>query len=466
MAGSVLVDRWWADAHHPTTSEVEDATATAGASAEASAEASQTDVAGNTRVGVHHDADADKVANEVAAKVCDEVADKVADEVADEVAAGADARAAAAAAGTPASATPGATPGATTARAPTASSAVMSARRAFVLVALTLGVLGALRAPAMVHAGEGMRPGATRDLVLGVARPLARLSDRWALDRPGIRLSAVFGHHDADAPSELERAADVAVEPPPPIGPTGPATAAGSPLAAGPTGGAGTRPARPIPPPRRVPTRADPLRVLVTGDSLTEALGPTIANEAPPTVHADTDTRFGTGLVRPDFFDWAGHAHDQIARRDPEAVVVIMGGNDGQGITMPDGRILAAGSPAWVDEYRRRATVVLRVWADGASRSVYWLSLPPARSAVLNGYFQQLNGAAAAATRQVPGARFIDLAPELSAGGRYSDYLRNPAGHTVLARTRDGVHLTLDGARIAAGPVLAALEGDYRLGAG
>ncbi|MBX6389106.1 MAG: DUF459 domain-containing protein, partial [Frankia sp.] len=226
-------------------------------------------------------------------------------------------------------------------------------------------------------------------------------------------------------------------------------------------------PATPTPPPTvapaRVPTAAEPLRVLVTGDSLTESLGPTIANTAPPTVHAETDTRFGTGLVRPDFFDWAGYAREQIRTRDPEVVIVAMGGNDGQGITMPDGTVLPAGSPQWVDEYRRRVLVVLRIWTDNGTRRVYWLSLPPARSSTLDGYFRQMNAAAADAAPQVPGATFLDLAPVLSSDGRYSDYLPDSSGRTVLARTRDGVHLTLDGARIAAAPVLAALGKDFKL---
>jgi len=116
-----------------------------------------------------------------------------------------------------------------------------------------------------------------------------------------------------------------------------------------------------------------------------------------------------------------------------------------------------------VDEYRRRALVVLRIWTGAGRRRVYWVSLPPARSSRMDAYFHQLNGAVADAVRQVPGARFLDLGPELSDHGHYSDYLRDAAGQAILARTRDGVHYTPDGARIVAAPVLAALTADYRL---
>jgi len=341
----------------------------------------------------------------------------------------------------------GPVPGDCAAAGPSASTAVVPAKRAFALVAGSLAVVALLRAPAAVHTGEGMPPGTTREFVLALARPLDRVTRALGLDWPDERLGALFGHKPTRSGWNLATAASLVP---------------GSPGAPAPAPRAALGAPAPTPPPR-VPTAADPLRLLVTGDSLTEALGPVIANTAPATVRAQTDTRYGTGLVRPDFFDWASHAQEQVAARSPEAVVVALGANDGQGITLPNGQVLPAGSPAWVDEYRRRALVVLRIWTGAGRRRVYWVSLPPARSSRMDAYFHQLNGAVADAVRQVPGARFLDLGPGLSDHGHYSDYLRDAAGQAILARTRDGVHYTPDGARIVAAPVLAALTADYRL---
>ncbi|MCM3925443.1 DUF459 domain-containing protein, partial [Frankia sp. AiPs1] len=215
--------------------------------------------------------------------------------------------------------------------------------------------------------------------------------------------------------------------------------------------------------PLRLPTATDPLRVLVTGDSLTESLGPTITNTAPDTVRAQTDTRFGTGLVRPDFFDWAAHARDQVAQRNAELIIVAMGGNDGQGITLPDGTVLPAGSAEWEAEYQRRASVVMRIWTGNGARRLLWLGLPPARSNQLNGYFHRLNTATATAAAGVGGASYLDLTPWLAKDGAYSDYLTAADGREVLARSHDGVHLTLDGARIAAAHVLDAVRSTWLL---
>nr|WP_026239606.1 SGNH family hydrolase [Parafrankia discariae] len=327
----------------------------------------------------------------------------------------------------------------------------MSARRGLLFVVACLTLLAILRSAAMVHAGEGMPPGTTRDLVLGVARPLDRVASTLRLNQPDRLLTKAFGHPDptVDKTDDSELATAAALAEPDTNTGTGTGKGRGQDDAA----------ARAL----RTPTAADPLRVLVTGDSLTESLGPTITRTAPSAIRAETDTRFGTGLVRPDFFDWATHAHQQVAERDPEAVVVAMGGNDGQGITQPDGTILPAGSPEWEAEYRRRAIVLMRIWSDGGTRRVYWLALPPARSSTLNDYFTRMNEATRAAADRVPGARFLDLRPTLSNNGAYTDYLTDGGGHSVLIRTRDGVHLTLDGARLAAAPVLRTLGEDWHL---
>ena len=42
---------------------------------------------------------------------------------------------------------------------------------------------------------------------------------------------------------------------------------------------------------------------------------------------------------------------------DPDAVVVFIGGNDFQNMTLANGRVLIAGTAAWTTEYARRAAV-------------------------------------------------------------------------------------------------------------
>jgi len=51
----------------------------------------------------------------------------------------------------------------------------------------------------------------------------------------------------------------------------------------------------------------------------------------------------------------------------------------------------------------------------------------------------------------------------LSKNGQYSDYLPGLNGQTILARTQDGIHLSTDGASLAATLVLQAMNKDWHL---
>ncbi len=339
------------------------------------------------------------------------------------------------------------------------------ARRAVSLILLTLLGLLVVDGHGMVRTGRNMEPGWPRTLVLGLARPADQIARDTGLDVPRRVLYAAFDHHDSPGPSSelLAPAAGVAA-----AGIAGPAAGAAKEAGSAPAGAlpAG-RAAHPAPavvlPPLRHASAAAPLRLLVTGDSMTNPLGPPLSELAHGTVRADVDTHYSTGLVRPDFFDWAANAHKQVAGDHPEAVLLTLGANDGQGFTMPNGDIYPAGSPAWVKEYTRRTVILLSIYSQEGRVPVYWMSLPIARSAKLDGYFRQLNAAITAATRVVPRTRLVDIRDRLADHGSYSAYLTDDSGRKILARDSDGVHLTIDGSRLAARILLKVIDADWHI---
>ncbi len=217
-------------------------------------------------------------------------------------------------------------------------------------------------------------------------------------------------------------------------------------------------------PPPRVITGAAPLRLLVTGDSLSGYLAPQLVDEAAAVapVVGFVDTHNGTGLTRPDFVDWSLVATQQVAADKPDAVVVIIGGNDFQNMTMPNGQVLQAGTPAWTREYQRRAEVCMRIWAQGGSKRVYWLSMPPARNSTWAFDDSQINRALRAAAAAVPGAEFLNVLGPVTDHGKYVDYVHWHGGW-LLIREPDGVHLNADGSRIVAGEVLDVLKRVWHL---
>ncbi len=370
-------------------------------------------------------------------------------------------------AGTNAAAKPGS--GTPRRRRPVAVVGSMPAGHALLVIVGALVLAMLFNSHAMVHAGEGMPAGTTRDLVLDVGKPVDSFAHAVWLDKPRTWLDKLFGHQPAPTgPSDLSQLPTPADNRP--LG-SGPVThPSAGPSSAGPvTGGkpsAGpTSPPKPVLPALRVPTKQDPLKLLIAGDSMTEFLGPALVNQgsAAGKLAGNTVTKYGTGLVRPDFFDWSIYAKQLVEQQKPDAVVVMLGGNDGQGITLANGAVLPDGSDAWAKEYRRRVEVVMRIFAGDGKRRVYWVPMPVPRSPKLAVDYHLMDLAVADAAATVPGVTDVNIVPRLSNNGQYADYLPGSNGQPILARARDGIHLSSDGASLAASLVLGALNKDWHL---
>lgn len=333
-----------------------------------------------------------------------------------------------------------------------------------VLTVFGVGIVAALllSGRGLVHAGYGMPDGPERTIALGVGQPLQFIEDRVGLTIPWDAAERALGRGTATSSAPLLSA--------PSVTPTLPSTSV--PTVNGPHGQAGNLPRAGTPAPRSTsttpvltpPTKANPLRLLVTGDSLTEFMGPQLDDMAARLgpVTAWADTHYGTGLVRPDFVDWSLVARQQVATYHPEAVVMLLGGNDFQNMVVAGGKILAAASPAWTREYARRAEVVMQTWMAGGARRVYWLSLPPARSEAWSRNNAQINLAIKEAVSRVPGAEFVNIVGPLTNGGTYADFVMHD-GQETLVREPDGIHLNEMGSQIAAGEVLRVLNREWHI---
>ncbi|WP_158617002.1 SGNH/GDSL hydrolase family protein [Corallococcus exercitus] len=129
--------------------------------------------------------------------------------------------------------------------------------------------------------------------------------------------------------------------------------------------------AAPAPAPRRT--------VLLLGDSLiATGFGEYLQNQlaAHPRIRCERRAKSSTGLARPDFFDWLEVGQQEVQQHQPDVVVVILGGNDGQALHTRQGRpTVAWGKPDWQGEYRQRLTdFVTAISAPG--RKIVWLELP------------------------------------------------------------------------------------------
>ena len=310
----------------------------------------------------------------------------------------------------------------------------MPAGRVLGVLVIALAIAALFNSEALVRAGEGMRPGTTRDIVLSVGRPVDDVAGAIGLHLPREGLDRAFGQEDKTASgTELERGSTSILQPN-----------------------------------RKKseqqsfvqPTRNNPLDVLVTGDSQAEFLGQRLVDQSPPgLVEVTTVARNGTGLTNPAFFNWEINAQQEVAARDPDAVVMAIGDNDGFNVQTADGSLYDPGEPGWETEFARRVAVVGSVLSGDGRRPVYWVPPPTARDPEFNDIYASQNRAAERAAESTPALRYVDIYSTLNRG-RYSDSLKID-GRRVLARQADGVHFTREGAVAPVRLILAAMAEDF-----
>ncbi len=323
-----------------------------------------------------------------------------------------------------------------------------------VVAAMTTALLlwSLVDAPALLHSAETAPRGARRTAAIDVLRPLARVSAALGADRVTRLADDLLHRHPAST--------NVTALPLVPVPPALPQAVSTPP--------AGPPSARPAPapalPPLRIGTAADPLRVLVIGDSIGLSFGYSMANklDAGGIVKTTIDGREGTGLTRPDAFDWAAEVRADIVQFHPELVVAMFGGNDDQD-TIINGRFIPFGSQAWTVIYGARvANIAATVHSSGAH--LLWAGLPVMRSADLTQRLQSVMAITKAVLAGRDGAAFVDNLTALADGsGHYTVAVPGSGGQEVIVREPDGVHLTTAGADRLADRAIADLGARWHL---
>jgi uncharacterized protein len=310
----------------------------------------------------------------------------------------------------------------------------MPAGKVLGVIVIALLVAALFNSEAIVRAGESMEQGPTRDIVLSIARPVDDVAGAVGLHLPREGLDLAFGQEDKTAEgTELEEGSTAIL-----------------------------RPNRRKPEQQSFvqPTPADPVEVLVTGDSQAEFIGHLLTDELPDDLFdVEVVPRNSTGLTNPQFFNWELNAEQEIAARGPDAVVMVIGGNDGFNLLV-DGELYGYGDPEWQVEYARRAAVVMRELTPNGERPVYWVPPPTARDSEQNAIYATQNRAVEDAAEAVPGARYVDIFNTIN-DGVYSDELTID-GRRVLARQPDGIHFTREGAVVPVGLIVRAMAKDYQ----
>lgn len=203
-----------------------------------------------------------------------------------------------------------------------------------------------------------------------------------------------------------------------------------------------------------IAVRADdpPRTILVCGDSMMKSVSRSLTREfAPvPGVKLAVLISIGTGLARPDVFDWTAEMKTALTST-PETVVAMLGANDGQNLRTAGGAVVLAGTPEWSVEYAGRISSLLQQMKEAGARHILWVGMPDMREAKLQADSRRINEITKAECARVEGVEFFDTAPLFSPKpGSYSAYVVREGCKPILVRSGDGAHLNVAGADILA----------------
>jgi hypothetical protein len=204
--------------------------------------------------------------------------------------------------------------------------------------------------------------------------------------------------------------------------------------------------------------------LLVTGDSLAMPLDVETARrmaQRDEGVDVQRDPHVGTGLSKSDLLDWGKLSTQHVREREPDAVVVFIGANEGFPLPGPDGENIDCCGLAWAAAYATRARLMMNTYRQGGSARVYWLTLPIPRDDDLARVARTVNAAIEVAAQPFRAqVRVLDMTELFTPGGRYRDAM-TVDGRRRIVREADGIHLNNAGAAVAAGVVLAAVRRDF-----
>ena len=160
----------------------------------------------------------------------------------------------------------------------------------------------------------------------------------------------------------------------------------------------------------------------------------------------------GTGLTRPDKFDWVAETA-RIAEKDKPALYVIsLGLNDRQSVVI-GGQVTALDSAEYGNRYRERAAAMIKA-ATASGAGVIWVGLAAMREAPANADALSKNKLFAAAAEGA-GAHYVDRRKfDLVGGETFNSYGPDRSGSMIQIRQADGVHFSPAGEDMAAAELL------------
>lgn len=205
---------------------------------------------------------------------------------------------------------------------------------------------------------------------------------------------------------------------------------------------------------------SDHYNAYVLGDSLASGLaaGLRAAFHDGASVKITEQTVRGSGLARPDRFDWDAKIQSLVKTDSVHIAVIMIGLNDRGSIRTASG-YEKFGTEAWRQAYGLRIDALIKRLKD-ANVAVYWLGLPITSDPNINEDFGVLNQVFRERA-YLNGIKYIETWNGfVDQFGQYSAFGPDLTGRTRRLRDTNGVHFTAEGNRKLANFVETVIKRD------
>lgn len=198
--------------------------------------------------------------------------------------------------------------------------------------------------------------------------------------------------------------------------------------------------------------------ILIFGDSMADGVwgGLTRALIRDPSIKLIRRGKNGTGLARPDVYDWPAHLPALLETEKPDIAIVSFGLNDRQDLFAEGRRQHYFRTEAWKSEYLERIQAILAPLHDRHIPTV-WVGLPIMRDAVVTKDAEYLNGLYEPAVTAAGASFFPIWALSTDGTQDYTTHIKGADGRLRALRNEDGMHFSPAGYDLLAQALLHKL---------
>jgi hypothetical protein len=196
------------------------------------------------------------------------------------------------------------------------------------------------------------------------------------------------------------------------------------------------------------PAAAGPARIAFVGDSMADGIWGAFFRMtgkqkcSPDELALIRDGRNGTGLARPDHFNWTEELDKLVAADAPSLIVASIGLNDRQDLIMPDRTKFKLGTDEWLAQYKQN---VADFYDHAGGAPVMIIGLPNLRDAKAEKHALLVNSIYADVAAETKNVTYIAPWRMTNDDGGFASYGPDLNGSTVQIRAPDGLHFTAAG---------------------